>query len=70
MNVIDLMVKGFSKIFKGENILTKHLLLIAITGIVSVSSVYLDMASETLKKTKELPDMSVFCTALIVLIIF
>lgn len=70
MNVIDLMVKGFSKIFKGENILTKHLLLIAITGIVSVSSVYLDMASETLKKTKELPDMSVFCIALIVLIIF
>ena len=55
MNVIDLMVNGFSKIFKGEKIAVKHILLIIITAFVSISSVYLDRASEALKTTKQMP---------------
>lgn len=69
MNVIDLMVNGFSKIFKGEKIAVKHILLIIITAFVSISSVYLDRASEALKTTKQMPDMNLFLTALAVLII-
>lgn len=55
MNVIDIMVEGFKRVFSGQNALTKHLYLFLITAVISISSVYIQEAADAIEQTKELP---------------
>lgn len=68
MNVIDTMVKGFVRIYKDNNALYKHLFIAIISGIISICSIYLQNISESIEKTKALPDIPTFTAALIILI--
>ena len=69
MNVIDLMVDGFKRVYSGTGKLTKHILLFLITGIVSISSVYVQTVAETMEKTKELGSLNGLLVCLLITLI-
>ena len=58
MNVIDLMIDGFKKVYSGKNILLKHLLMFIIIAILSIATVNVQIIADTIEKTKELTNIS------------
>lgn len=69
MNVIDLMVDGFKRVYSDANAITKHIWLFVITGIVSVMSVYVQNAAEAMEKTKELGSLNGLLICLLLTIV-
>lgn len=70
MNVFDLVIDGFKKVFTGKNIFIKHIIIFLITAIISFISVYFQLIAETAEKTDKLPDfpLKTFIIAFIVMI--
>lgn len=58
MNVIDIMVDGFKKVYSGKNVLLKHLLMFIIISILSIATVNVQIIADTIEKTKELTNIS------------
>lgn len=69
MNVLGTIIEGFKKVFKGENAFAKHLCLFAITGFISVATVYIQNVSEAMKATQQLPNLTQYMTGIIILLI-
>lgn len=57
MNVIDIMINGFKRVYSGEKVLFKHLLMFIIITVLSIATVNVQIIADTLEKTKELPNM-------------
>lgn len=69
MNVIDLMVDGFKKVFSGENALIKHIYLFLITCILSLASVHVQILANAMEKTKDFGDFNSLLICLIATLI-
>ena len=57
MNVIDLMIDGFKKVYSGRNVLSKHIFMLIIIAILSIATVNVQIMADTIEKTKELPNI-------------
>lgn len=57
MNVIDLMIDGFKKVYSGRNVLSKHIFMLIIIVILSIATVNVQIMADTIEKTKELPNI-------------
>lgn len=57
MNVIDLMIDGFKKVYSGKNVLSKHIFMLIIIAILSIATVNVQIMADTIEKTKELPNI-------------
>ena len=55
MNVFDMVIDGFKKVFTGKNALIKHIFIILITSVISLVSVYFQILAETAEKASEMP---------------
>ncbi|OLA77837.1 MAG: hypothetical protein BHW55_03595 [Candidatus Melainabacteria bacterium 35_41] len=71
MNVFDMVIDGFKKVFTGKNALIKHIFIILITSVISLVSVYFQILAETAEKASEMPEFpfKTFIIALIVMFI-
>ncbi len=58
MNVIDIMIDGFKRVYSGKNVLLKHCLMFFIIIILSISTVNVQIIADTIEKTKELTNIS------------
>lgn len=52
MNVIDLMIDGFKKVYSGGNVLSKHIFMLIIIAILSITTVNVQIMADTIEKTK------------------
>lgn len=70
MNVIDIMIDGFKKVYSGKNILSKQIFMFLIIAILSVSTVNVQIMANTIEKTKEIPNISqlLICLAITIII--
>ena len=57
MNVIDIMIDGFKKVYSGKNVLSKHFFMFLIIAILSISTVNVQIMANAIEKTKELPNI-------------
>lgn len=69
MNVFGDIIEGFKKVYKGPNALVKHIALFAITGLVSVASVYIENISKAIEQSPQLPDLSTILGIVLLLIL-
>lgn len=71
MNVFDIVIDGFKKVFTGKNALIKHIFIILITSVISLVSVYFQILAETAEKASKLPEFpfKTFIIALIVMFV-
>lgn len=69
MNIFANLIEGFKKVYKGPNALVKHIGLLALTGLVSVASVYIENISKTIEQAPQLPDLSTILGIVILLIL-
>lgn len=71
MNVFDVVIDGFKKVFTGKNAVIKHIWIFLITAIISFVSVYFQLLAETAEKAEKLPDfpLKTFLIALTVMIV-
>lgn len=58
MNVIDIMIDGFKRVYSGKNVLLKHCLMFFIIIILSISTVNVQIIADTIEKTKEFTNIS------------
>lgn len=69
MNVIDIMIDGFKRVYSGKNVLLKHFLMFIIISVLSITTVNVQIITETLEKTKELPNVWQFLLYIIITLI-
>ena len=70
MNVIDIMIDGFKKVYSGKNVLSKHFFMFIIIAILSISTVNVQIMANAIEKTKEIPNISqlLICLAITIII--
>lgn len=70
MNVIDIMIDGFKKVYSGKNVLSKHFFMFIIIAILSISTVNVQIMANAIENTKEIPNISqlLICLAITIII--
>lgn len=58
MNVIEIMINGFKRVYSGKNVLLKHLFMFIIIAILSIATVNVQIMADSIEKTKELTNIS------------
>ena len=58
MNVIEIMINGFKRVYSGKNVLLKHLFMFIIIAILSIATGNVQIMADSIEKTKELTNIS------------